>query len=33
MKIDLEELNGMLKQEIEDHITDLLGRRFKKKKT
>jgi preprotein translocase subunit SecA len=31
VKIDLEELNGMLKQEIEDHITDLLERRFKEK--
>jgi preprotein translocase subunit SecA len=31
VKIDLEELSGMLKQEIEDHITDLLGRRFKEK--
>jgi preprotein translocase subunit SecA len=31
VKIDLEELNGLLKQEIEDHINDLLGRRFKEK--
>ncbi len=31
VKIDLEELSGLLKQEIEDHIIDLLGRRFKEK--
>src|ERR1700678_3656839 len=31
VKIDLEELNGLLKQEIENHITDLLERRFKEK--
>jgi preprotein translocase subunit SecA len=31
VKIDLEELNGLLKQEIEDHIIDLLERRFKEK--
>ena len=31
MKIDLEELNGLLKQEIEDHINELLERRFKEK--
>src|SRR5580658_7423798 len=31
VKIDLEELSGMLKQEIEDHVTDLLERRFKEK--
>src|SRR3984957_6505928 len=31
VKIDLEELSGMLKQEIEDHVNDLLGRRFKEK--
>jgi preprotein translocase subunit SecA len=31
VKIDLEELNGLLKQEIEDHINDLLERRFKEK--
>ncbi len=31
VKIDLDELNGLLKQEIEDHINDLLERRFKEK--
>jgi preprotein translocase subunit SecA len=31
VKIDLEVLNGLLKQEIEDHIIDLLERRFKEK--
>ena len=31
VKIDLEELNGLLKQEIEYHIIDLLERRFKEK--
>jgi preprotein translocase subunit SecA len=31
VKIDLEELNGLLKQEIEDHINDLLEKRFKEK--
>jgi preprotein translocase subunit SecA len=31
VKIDLEELNGLLKQEIEDHINDLLERRFQEK--
>ena len=31
VKIDLEELSGLLKQEIEDHINDLLERRFKEK--
>jgi preprotein translocase subunit SecA len=31
VKIDLEELNGLLKQEIENHIVDLLERRFKEK--
>jgi preprotein translocase subunit SecA len=31
VKIDLEELNGLLKQEVEDHINDLLERRFKEK--
>jgi preprotein translocase subunit SecA len=31
VKIDLEELNGLLKQEIEDHINELLERRFKEK--
>src|SRR6204780_747103 len=31
VKIDLEELNGLLKQEIEDHINDLLGTRYKEK--
>jgi preprotein translocase subunit SecA len=31
VKVDIEELNGMLKQEIEDHINDLLDRRFKEK--
>ena len=31
VKVDLEELNGLLKQEIEDHIIDLLERRFKEK--
>ena len=31
VKIELEELNGLLKQEIEDHINELLGRRFKEK--
>ena len=31
VKIDLEELNGLLKQEIEDYINDLLERRFKEK--
>jgi len=31
VKIDLEQLNGLLKQEIEDHINDLLERRFKEK--
>jgi preprotein translocase subunit SecA len=31
VKIDLEELNGLLKQEIEDHIIELLERRFKEK--
>jgi preprotein translocase subunit SecA len=31
VKIDLDEMNGLLKQEIEDHINDLLERRFKEK--
>src|SRR3984893_53459 len=31
VKIDLEELNGLLKQEIENYINDLLERRFKEK--
>ena len=31
VKIDLEDLNGLLKQEIEDYINDLLERRFKEK--
>ncbi len=31
VKIDLEELDGLLKQEIEDHIIELLERRFKEK--
>jgi preprotein translocase subunit SecA len=31
VKIDLEALNGLLKQEIEDHITELLESRFKEK--
>ncbi|MGO8811347.1 MAG: preprotein translocase subunit SecA [Candidatus Sulfotelmatobacter sp.] len=31
VKIELEELNGLLKQEIEDHIINLLERRFKEK--
>jgi len=31
VKIDLEELHGMLRNEIEDHLNDLLGRRFKEK--
>ncbi len=31
VKIDIEELGGLLKQEIEDHINDLLERRFKEK--
>ncbi len=31
VKIDLDELNGLLKQEIEDHIIELLERRFKEK--
>ena len=31
VKIDLEELNGLLKQEIEDRIDDLLEQRFKEK--
>ncbi|MGA2881367.1 MAG: SEC-C metal-binding domain-containing protein, partial [Bryobacteraceae bacterium] len=31
VKIDLEELNGLLKQEIEDYINELLQRRFKEK--
>ena len=31
VKIDLEELNGLFKQEIEDHINELLERRFKEK--
>src|SRR6202035_4363694 len=31
VKLDLEELNGMLKQEIEDHVNELLERRFKEK--
>ena len=31
VKIDLEELNGLLKQEIEDHIIELLERRFQEK--
>jgi len=31
VKIDLEELNGLLKQEIEDYINELLERRFKEK--
>jgi preprotein translocase subunit SecA len=31
VKIELEELNGLLRQEIEDHIVDLLDRRFKEK--
>ncbi len=31
VKIDLEELSGLLKQEIENYIVDLLERRFKEK--
>jgi preprotein translocase subunit SecA len=31
VKIDLEELPGLLRNEIEDHINDLLERRFKEK--
>jgi preprotein translocase subunit SecA len=31
VKLDLEELNGLLKQEIEDHVNELLERRFKEK--
>ncbi len=31
VKIELEELNGMLRNEIEDHINGLLERRFKEK--
>jgi preprotein translocase subunit SecA len=31
VKIDLEALNGLLKQEIEDYINELLERRFKEK--
>ncbi len=31
VKVDIEELSGLLKQEIEDHINDLLERRFKEK--
>ena len=31
VKIDLEEMNGLLKQEIEDYINELLERRFKEK--
>jgi preprotein translocase subunit SecA len=31
VKIDLEELSGLLKQEIEDHIIELLEARFKEK--
>jgi preprotein translocase subunit SecA len=31
VKIDLDELNGLLKQDIEDHINELLERRFKEK--
>ncbi len=31
VKIELEELSGLLRQEIEDHIVDLLDRRFKEK--
>jgi preprotein translocase subunit SecA len=31
VKLDLEELNGLLKQEIEDHVNGLLERRFKEK--
>ncbi len=31
VKIELEELAGLLRQEIEDHIVDLLDRRFKEK--
>ncbi len=31
VKIDLDEMNGLLKQEIEDHINELLERRFKEK--
>jgi preprotein translocase subunit SecA len=31
VKIELEELAGMLKQEIEDHVIELLERRFKEK--
>jgi preprotein translocase subunit SecA len=31
VKIEIEELDGMLRQEIEDHINDLLERRFKEK--
>ncbi len=31
VKIELEELNGMLRTEIEDHLNQLLERRFKEK--
>jgi preprotein translocase subunit SecA len=31
VKIDLDELHGLLRNEIEDHINDLLERRFKEK--
>jgi preprotein translocase subunit SecA len=31
VKIELEELNGMLRSEIEDHVNDLLERRFQEK--
>jgi preprotein translocase subunit SecA len=31
VKLDLDELNGLLKQEIEDHVNELLERRFKEK--
>jgi len=31
VKIELEELNGMLRSEIEDHLNELLERRFKEK--
>ena len=31
VKIELEELNGLLRSEIEDHVNELLGRRFKEK--
>ena len=31
VKVDPQELNGMLRQEIEDYINDLLGRRYKEK--